>query len=483
MGLCPVILAGGSGTRLWPLSREYFPKQFLSIMGEGSMFQESLRRLDGIAEASPPVVVCNEAHRFLVAEHARQMDVELQSIILEPDGRNTAPALTLASLAVRQPSGASNRDPTMLVMPSDHVIKDATAFRSAVEYGLTFAEEGYLVTFGVVPTSPETGYGYIEKGEPQSGGCFRVAGFVEKPDGEAAARMIESGAFLWNSGIFMMRTSVWLEQIRLHRPEIAEACQAAYAGGRWDGDFYRPDRDLFLGCRSDSIDYAVMERATASPEADLGCAVVPLDVGWSDVGAWSALLEVSERDADGNVVQGDVRARSMSGSLMIGQHRLLAAVGLEDVIVVETADAVLVAHRDKMQEVKELVTQLKEEGRQEQRDNRKVLRPWGSYETVDAGPGFQVKRLTVNVGESLSLQLHHSRAEHWVVVAGTAKVTREEEELLLTKNQSISVPVGARHRLENAGDVPLEVVEVQSGSYLGEDDIVRLEDRYGRQEG
>ena len=496
MTLHPVILTGGAGTRLWPISREYYPKPFLVLTGERSMFQEAISRLEGIKEVAPPIIVCNEEHRFLVAEHMRQVGKTPSTIVLEPVGRNTAPALTLAALELAHMCGDSQgldaENPVMLVMPADHVIRDVATFQSAVRQGAVLAESGSLVTFGVVPTAAKTGYGYIKKGRAieQTGKRkrsrrritpFCVDAFVEKPDRATAERMVESEDYLWNSGIFMMSVSVWLEQLERHRPDIVEACRSAYAQGHRDGDFYRPNAEAFTACPSDSIDYAVMEKAVGGPSHSRAkCAVVPLDAGWSDIGAWSALWDVSERDAQGNVIRGDVYADSMSDSLLIGQHRLLAAVGLGDVIVVETADAVLVAHKDRVQDVKALAERLKLEHRPEQENHRKVHRPWGSYETVDAGPRFQVKRLTVNPGATLSLQKHRHRAEHWVVVKGTAKVTRGDEEFTLTENQSAYVPVGMTHRLENPGTVPLEIVEVQSGSYLGEDDIVRLEDRYNR---
>ncbi|MCI0439099.1 MAG: mannose-1-phosphate guanylyltransferase/mannose-6-phosphate isomerase [Chloroflexi bacterium] len=483
MGLHPVILAGGSGTRMWPLSRELYPKQFLPLVTERSMLQETLLRLDGIEGLEPAVVVCNEEHRFLVAEHARQLGKALASIVLEPQGRNTAPALALAALSL-----AGYGDPVMLVTPADHVIRDSQAFQNAVRRGIALASEGCLVTFGIVPTGPETGYGYIKRGEAfQSQGAsglgrapFTIAAFVEKPDEPTARRMLETEDYFWNSGIFMMKVSVWLEQLGIHRPDIAEVCKAAHAAGGRDGDFFRPDKKLFLDCPGDSIDYAVMERVAGKNGSAPPCVVVPLDAGWSDLGAWSSLWEEGDKDADGNVVRGDVYAHLMRNSLLISSHRLLAAVGLEDVIVVETADAVLVAHKDSVQDVKALVARLKTEARTEQENHRKVHRPWGSFETVDIGPRFQVKRLTVNPGAALSLQMHHHRAEHWVVVKGTAKVSRGNETFLLTENQSTYVSVGTPHRLENPGSIPLELIEVQSGSYLGEDDIVRFEDRYNR---
>lgn len=502
MVLHPVILAGGSGTRLWPLSRERHPKQFLALTSGRSMLQETLSRLDGIESVAPPVVVCNEDHRFLVAEHTRELGKATRAIILEPVGRNTAPALTLAAMSLVEGSqGTAIDDPVMLVMPADHVIGDLGTFQSVVQQGVDIASMGCLVTFGIVPTSPKTGYGYIKKGgsydcagnghleddrenrSAQSVISFHVDSFVEKPDASTAEKMVASEDYLWNSGIFMMRASVWMDELQRHRPDIAEVCAKAHAGGHWDGAFYRPDSDLFSSSPSDSIDYAVMEKvagASARDESSHECVVLPLDAGWSDVGAWSALWEDGNRDPQGNVIQGDVYAESITDSLLIGRHRLLAAVGLKDIIVVETADAVLVAHKDYVQDVKSLVAQLKSEERQEQTDHRKVHRPWGSYETVDSGPRFQVKRLTVNPGAALSLQLHHKRAEHWTVVKGTATVTRDDQVFTLTENQSVDVPVDVSHRLENPGTEPLEIIEVQTGSYLGEDDIERFEDRYNR---
>ena len=503
MALHPVILAGGFGTRLWPLSREYYPKQFLSLTGDRSLLQETIFRLDGIPDVEAPIIVCNEEHRFLVAEQTRQIGNTPSSILLEPAARNTAPALTLAALSLGGPHQTGDpKDPVMLVMPADHVIRDVTTFQTVVRHGVVLAEMGCLVTLGVVPTSPKTGYGYIKKGRAfdltrgnsadtdgntttQTGrkaGAFQVAAFVEKPDQARAQKMLESEHYLWNSGIFMMRVSVWLKELARHRPDIAEACRAAHAQSQRDGGFCRPDAGLFTACPSDSIDYAVMEKLAGAPDAETECVVLPLETDWSDVGAWSALWEDGNRDADGNVMLGNVYARSIRNSLLIGRHRLLAAVGLEDLIVVETADSVLVAHKDYEQEVKDLVGLLKAERRPEQENHRKVHRPWGTYETVDEGPRFQVKRLTVNPGEALSLQMHHHRAEHWVVVKGKAKVTRGDEEFFLTENQSTYVPVGVIHRLENQEAIPLEIIEVQSGSYLGEDDIDRFDDRYNRQD-
>jgi mannose-1-phosphate guanylyltransferase/mannose-6-phosphate isomerase len=506
MSLHPVILAGGSGTRLWPLSREYYPKQFLSLMGQRSLLQETVCRLDGIDSMSPPIVVCNEEHRFLVAEHIRQLGKPSGPIILEPDGRNTAPALTLAALFLRDtcqcpPDG----DPVMLVTPADHVIRDVSTFQAVVKEGAALAQKGYLVTFGIVPSSAKTGFGYIKQGAPVAQPVAAGAGaavdgvamspfafephlierFVEKPNAEAAAEMVQSGEYFWNSGIFMMKVSVWLEQLGKFRPDILTACADAHKEAKRDGDFLRPDSELFKKCPGDSIDYAVMEKVGTAQSGDTSGAaplsvVLPLDAGWSDLGAFSSLWEEVKKDENDNYMEGDVHSYSMKRSLMIGQHRLVAAVGLEDVIIVETSDAVLVAHKDHVDDVKALVSQLKAKHRTEQMHHRKVHRPWGSYEVMDGGPRFQVKRLTVKPGAALSLQMHHHRAEHWVVVNGTAKVTRGDETFLLTEDKSSYVPVGVTHRLENPGSIPLEIIEVQSGSYLGEDDIVRLEDKYNR---
>jgi len=477
MKIYPVILSGGSGTRLWPLSREHYPKQLLALVGEQTMLQQTISRLDNMPNIQSPIVVSNEEHRFLVAEQLRQLKMTPQAIILEPVGRNTAPALTLAALALMK----SEPDAIMLVMPADHVIQNNHAFQLAVEHGARLAEQNQLVTFGVVPTGPETGYGYIRKGtsldaqaaDNSIAAAFRVSAFVEKPDQQKAKQYIDSGNYLWNSGIFMMRASVWLQELDRHRPDIAKACAQASEQGKVDADFYRVDKSLFTSCPSDSIDYAVMEKTNRAT-------VVPLDAGWSDVGAWPALWEVSARNTDGNVIQGDVMAHQTSNSLLIAQHRFVAAVGLQDVIVVETADAVLVAHKDHAQDVKAIVSHLKDAKRSEHISHRKVYRPWGCYEGIDAGERFQVKRITVNPGAALSLQMHHHRAEHWIVVTGTARVTRGDEVFLLTENQSTYIPLGTKHRLENPGAMPLEMIEVQSGGYLGEDDIVRFEDKYNR---
>ncbi len=487
--LQPVILSGGSGTRLWPLSREAYPKQFLPLTTEKTLLQETVSRLDGLdcgeTELARPFVVCNEAHRFLVAEQLRLLDKTAAGILLEPVGRNTAPALTLAALQATAAGG----DPLLIAMPADHHIEDPRRFLEAVQRGMQLAEQGFLVTFGIVPTAAEAGYGYIRKGDALQEGAFRLAAFVEKPDAAMAQVYLDYGDYLWNSGIFMMHASLWLQEIRRYRPDIFEACQEAFERVREDGDFLHIDQAAFTDCPSDSIDYAVMEKVAQGSKdtprqqnAGNGssAAVVPLDAGWSDVGSWSALLELKEKDAQGNVTEGDTFIDGAHDTLLLSQHRYLAGLGVSNLIVVETADAVLVADKARAQDVKAITDWLKQEKRSEHRFHTKVHRPWGSYEGVDEGHRFQVKRLSVNPGASLSLQMHHHRAEHWIVVSGTARVTRGDETFLLSENQSTYIPLGTCHRLENPGTIPLEIIEVQSGSYLGEDDIVRFEDKYNR---
>jgi len=484
MSLQPVILSGGSGTRLWPLSRELYPKQLLPLVGDKTMLQETLDRIylsddksagfAGIEHVQAPIIVCNNEHRFLIAEQARQCGISDSRIILEPVGRNTAPALTLAALT-------SEPDAVLLVMPADHVINDTKRFRKACTTAYELAQAGKLVTFGIVPQHPETGYGYIKCGGWVSGyseKAYELEQFVEKPNQETARKYIESGSFLWNSGMFMMKASEWLAQLKKYNPAMLDACTAAINDGVKDLDFFRADTTAFEQCPSDSIDYAVMEKVSKSN--DNNGAVVPLDAGWSDVGAWSSLWEVGKQDVSGNVVKGDVKSHDTSDCLLHAEHRLLAAVGIKDLVVVETADAVLVARKDKAQDVKKIVEWLKEQGRDERLVHRQVYRPWGSYEGVTAGDRFQVKRIVVSPGASLSLQMHHHRAEHWIVVKGTARVTRDKEVFVISENESTYIPLGATHRLENPGTMPLEIIEVQSGGYLGEDDIVRFEDNYGR---
>lgn len=488
MHIQPVILSGGSGTRLWPLSREQFPKQLLKLLGNQTLLQATLQRLrqyprSATAQILSPIVVCNEAHRFLVAEQLREIEVDNPSIILEPVGRNTAPALTLAALQVAQ-----QQDAVMLVLPADHVVLDPAALHQAIATAVALAEQNYLVSFGVVADTPETGYGYILRGAEIDSSAYRIAEFVEKPDLASAQAYVQSGNYYWNSGMFVMRAQAWLDAIAEFRPDILSACSEAIQAAQTDLDFLRIDHAHFDACPSDSIDYAVMEKMTQNTALNnaeahsLSAAVVPLQAGWSDVGAWSALWDVSEQDRDGNVCQGDVLLHESVNNYINADNRLVSAVGVENLIIVETADAVLVANKDRSQDVKQIVAQLKQQQRKESMVHRRVPRPWGSYEGVVEGERFQVKRIVVRPGASLSLQMHHHRAEHWVVVRGTAKVTRGDEAFLLTENQSTYIPLGTVHRLENPGSLDLEIIEIQSGAYLGEDDIVRFQDNYGRED-
>ncbi|MEN8106956.1 MAG: mannose-1-phosphate guanylyltransferase/mannose-6-phosphate isomerase [Pseudomonadota bacterium] len=470
MKLYPVILSGGSGSRLWPLSREHYPKPLLPLTSEQTLLQETACRLDDLPDPGPAVYVCNEEHRFLVAEQIAELGKTPATIILEPEGRNTAPALTLAALFL----SAEDPESMMLVMPADHVIRDGQAFLDAISLGRPHAKAGKLVTFGVIPDAAETGYGYIKRDDELDGGkAWQVARFVEKPDQATAEQYLSEGDYYWNSGIFLMRADQWLAEIGEQRPDILDACRTAMQQGVRDSDFYRVKHETFLACPSDSIDYAVMEKTRHA-------VVVPFSAGWSDVGAWSALWNVCPHDEAGNVVRGDVLTRDTHNAFLFAEHRCLATVGLDNVIVIETADAVLVASKDKAQDVKHIVDQLKDKGRQECQVHRRVYRPWGSYESTDIGERFQVKRLTVKPGASLSLQIHNHRTEHWVVVNGTARVTCGDQVFNLHENESTYIPMGEKHRLENPGNIPLEVIEVQSGSYLGEDDIVRFDDVYDR---
>jgi mannose-1-phosphate guanylyltransferase/mannose-6-phosphate isomerase len=486
MQLLPVILSGGSGTRLWPLSREAYPKQFLPLAGSNTMVQATVRRLAGLSGEHPhcnisvldPLVICNEEHRFLVAEQLRELEQPHSGIVLEPEGRNTAPALTLAAL--RAEAGNWD-DPLLLVMPADHLIGNETVFRAVLAKGCGLASDGRVVTFGVVPTRPETGYGYIRKGtaiaDAEEGIAYLLDSFTEKPDTETAQQYLADGAYLWNSGIFLMRTSRWLELIGRMQPAILGACREAVTGGLRDGDFFRVDAEAFHKCPSDSIDYAVMERLAAEGDEAV---VLALDAEWSDIGAWSSLWEIRPQDEAGNVCEGDVFAFDSRDNLLLSHSRMVAAVGVNRMVIIETPDALLVADRERVQDVKEVIKYLKAEQRDECRFHQRVHRPWGAFEPIGKGARYQVKRITVSPGASLSLQMHHHRAEHWIVVSGTAKVTRGDEILLLSENESTYIPPGVKHRLENPGAIPLELIEVQSGGYLGEDDIVRFEDVYNR---
>lgn len=473
-------MSGGSGTRLWPLSREHFPKQLLPVAGDRSLLQQTVMRVSPVVTpAAAPLIVCNEEHRFLVAEQLLELGSASLNILLEPVGRNTAPALTVAALRLE----AQQRDPVMLVMPADHVVQNQDAFNHAVEVAAAVAQAGALVTFGITPTGPETGYGYIRAGRAftETPQVHRVADFVEKPDRDTAQAYLDSGDYLWNSGMFVMRASIWLNAVARYQAKMLAACREAVAKGRADTDFYRLHAESFKACPSDSIDYAVMEKiAGARAAEDFSLAVVELDAGWSDVGAWSAVWEVGGADADGNVAKGDVITHGSTNNLLVAEHRLVAGVGLDNMIVIETADAVMVAPKDRAQDVKHIVAHLRDHNRRERLFHRRVYRPWGHYEGMDRGERFQVKRITVKPGASLSMQMHHHRAEHWIVVSGTARVTRGGDSFLLSENQSTYIPIGEKHRLENPGTLPLELIEVQSGSYLGEDDIVRFDDKYGR---
>jgi mannose-1-phosphate guanylyltransferase/mannose-6-phosphate isomerase len=486
--IVPVILAGGTGSRLWPLSRELYPKQLLALVNHHTMLQETVLRTLGIAGIAAPQIICNEEHRFMVAEQIRQTGVNPASVTLEPFGRNTAPAAAVASLEAI----TDGQNPVLLILPADHFIKNEEAFHRAVGIARPYAEAGRLVTFGVHPQAPETGYGYIradrnsflsadssaenrvsQGGVSDDTGVYAVAAFVEKPDRSTAERYLASGDYFWNSGMFMFTAECYLEKLEEFQPAMLAACRAAHGASTRDMDFSRLSKEAFATCPSDSIDYSVMEKATDA-------VVVPLDAGWSDIGSWAALWEIGDRDPSGNLLKGDVLAHESTNCYIVAESRLVAAVGLDDHVIVETADAVLVARKDRVQDVKAIVNQLNSRKRKEAVTHRKVYRPWGGYQSVDNDERFQVKRISVRPGASLSLQMHHHRAEHWIVVKGTARITKGEETVILSENQSVYIPLGVTHRLENPGIIPLELIEVQSGSYLGEDDIVRFVDVYGR---
>ncbi|GGW48571.1 mannose-1-phosphate guanylyltransferase/mannose-6-phosphate isomerase [Alishewanella tabrizica] len=475
--LLPIIMAGGTGSRLWPLSRELMPKQFLTLCGQSTMLQATLERLQGL-DAVQPLVICNEDHRFIAAEQLRQINQLQHNIILEPVGRNTAPAIALAALSAQR----KGQDPLLLVLAADHVIQDVPAFHQAIATATELAKANKLVTFGIVPTAPETGYGYIRRGTKTTDSteehtlsttAFTVAEFVEKPSKTIAEQYLASGEYYWNSGMFLFKASVYLAKLQHYRPDILAACEQAIDSPEPDLDFIRVNKAAFAACPADSIDYAVMEKTQDA-------VVVPLDAGWSDVGAWSSLWDISSKDAQNNVLHGDVFQHNSSHNYVYSETGIVTTVGLHNTVIIQTKDAILVAAKDQVQDVKHIVQQLKNSGRTEHHIHREVYRPWGKYDSIDNGHRYQVKRITVKPGEKLSIQMHHHRAEHWIVVHGTAKVTINEQEQLLTENQSVYIPIGAVHSLENPGKIPLELIEVQSGAYLGEDDIVRFSDRYGR---
>jgi mannose-1-phosphate guanylyltransferase / mannose-6-phosphate isomerase len=476
--LVPVVLAGGSGTRLWPMSREHYPKQLIDVLGSDSLLQATVRRLDGFPDcwemADSPIVVCGGEHCFIIDEQLRASGVTPR-LIVEPARRDTAPALTLAAALVR----AEGEDAILVVMPADHAIADVPALQAAIELAAQYAERGAIATLGVPPTRPDTGFGYIRIGEALGDGAHGIEGFVEKPAAELAAQYMAAGTYWWNSGIFIMRASVWLDALRTFRPEMHEACVAAVASGKTRGERFDPASDTFAHAPADSIDYAVMERLGSSDSPCRGV-VIPLDAGWSDLGSWDAVWDALDKDPCGNVARGRVVFEGATSTYAHSEGRLVACVGTTNLVVVETADAVLVADRSHVQRVKGLVARIKADRAPEADTHRKVRRPWGFYDSIDHGDRFQVKRIVVSPGARLSLQMHHHRAEHWVVVRGTALVTRGDEQFLLSENESTYIPLGVRHRLENPGKVPLEIIEVQSGAYLGEDDIVRFDDQYGR---
>ena len=472
MNIYPVILCGGSGTRLWPMSRGGYPKQYIKLTGENTLVQQTVLRLRGINDIAAPILVTNNEQRFLLAEQLREVAVTPSSIVLEPVGRNTAPAIAVAALLAMHESPEA----LLLVLPSDHVILHEDVFAKVAQAAAQIAQDNYLVTFGINPTEPHTGYGYIRSGAAllEGSNAYAVDAFVEKPDAATAERFLKDGGYYWNSGMFMLKASTYMEELRRHEPEIARQAELALQHAKRDNDFVRLDPDAFSACPSVSVDYAVMERTARA------AVITAADLGWNDIGSWTALAEIATADKDGNAILGDVLTEDVSNSYIRAEHRMVAAIGLDNIVIVETADAVLVAHRDKAQEVKKIVERLNGSGRQESVTHRRVLRPWGSYEGIDQGERFQVKRIVVNPGAQLSLQMHHHRAEHWIVVKGTARVTNGDQEIVLTENQSTYIPLGVTHRLLNPGKIPLELIEVQSGAYLGEDDIVRFEDTYGR---
>lgn len=470
--MVPVIMSGGSGTRLWPLSRQLYPKQFLPLAGEKSMLQETISRLDGL-DLQPPVIICNDNHRFIVAEQLRELDISDGEIILEPVGRNTAPAIAIAAFNALSSEKKKDNDPLLLVLAADHVIENVDAFHKSISQASVLAEKGKLVTFGIVPDKAETGYGYIKRGSEIGSEGYNVDAFFEKPDLATAESYLLSGDYLWNSGMFLFRASCYLNELKKYRPDIYSACEASVKSLDESTDFKRLNEDVFSKCPSDSVDYAVMENTKEA-------AIVPLDAQWNDIGSWSALWDIREKDNSGNVLAGDVVIHDVENCYFHASSKLVTAIGVENLVVVETSDAIMVSSKDRVQDVKSIVEKLNNSNRQETVIHRQASRPWGSYDCIDKGERFQVKRIVVKPGASLSLQMHHHRAEHWIVVKGTAQVTKDDEVFTLSENQSTYIPLGVKHRLENPGVVPLEIIEVQSGSYLGEDDIIRFDDTYGR---
>ena len=469
MQIIPVILSGGSGTRLWPLSRKQYPKQYLPLAGDNTMLQETILRLSGLDNLADPIIICNADHRFLVAEQCQQIDIQDPTILLEPVGRNTAPAIAAAALQ----SLKEIDDAVLLVLSADHVIQDVEAFHQAINIASNQAQEGKLATFGIVPTDANTGYGYIKSSQENIDGAYKVEEFVEKPDLETAEKYLEQGNYLWNSGMFMFKADTLIDELTTHSPEIVTSVNDAVNNAEQDLDFIRLDKQAFESSPSDSIDYALMEKSD-------NVVVVPLDAQWNDIGSWSALHDIGIKDTNGNVIQGDVFTEETTNTYILANHHMVATIGVQDLVIVDTPNATLIATKDKVQEVKKIVERLQEQDREEQFCNRKVYRPWGWYDSIEVGFHFQVKRLHVNPGAKLSLQMHHKRAEHWVVVSGTATAINGEEVLTLKEGDSTYIPIGATHGLENKTNEQLEIIEVQSGAYLGEDDIVRFEDIYGR---
>ncbi len=470
--ITPVVLSGGSGTRLWPLSRKLHPKQLLPLLNETSLLQDTINRLQGLKDIEKTVVICNEEYRFMVAEQARSTSVGTSAIILEPIGRNTAPAIALAAFNAMQ----NSEDAVLLVLPADHDIRNVDAFHKAIETGLQQAQKNHFVTFGILPDSPETGYGYIKsKTSVAVNEVSEIDQFVEKPDLETAEKYLKEGGYYWNSGMFMFKASEYLNALQEYSPEIYNACQKSISAAQHDMDFIRVGAEEFKKCPSDSIDYAVMEKVK-------NAVVIPVDIGWSDVGSWSALHEIGEQDENNNIFIGDTKSVATKNSYVRAETKLVTTLGVEDLIIVDTDDALLVANKNHVQEIKQIVNALTDENREEVVLHKRVCRPWGCYQGIDHSDRFQAKRITVNPGAVLSLQLHHHRAEHWIVVNGTAKVTKGDDEFILSENESTYIPLGTKHRLENIGKIPLELIEVQTGSYLGEDDIVRFDDVYGRED-